>query len=269
MSRLGPKLINFHSSGNTEVPLELLEYGEIAVRHYSADTGAELIIKTSESTSAIFIESGKIASMISDIDCGSWEEEPPTPAHEYIDLGLPSGRKWATCNIGAETPTEKGLYFAWGEISGYTASQVGSKRNFNQQNYRFYSASTMTKYNASDGKTVLDAEDDAATANWGSDWRMPTREEMIELSANTISRFITAEQVVVFSSKTNDNVLILPVGGYATGNNITGITEYADYWSNTRSSNVSNAARLFRGGSSTNVSDLSRWYGMFIRPVLK
>ena len=111
--------------------------------------------------------------------------------YDYVDLGLPSRLKWAKCNIGASTPEEAGLYFQWGDTQGYTAEQVGDGdglKAFSWANYKFSidgSSSNFSKYNASDSKTVLDLEDDAAHVNMGGNWRMPTENEFIELCMNT------------------------------------------------------------------------------------
>ncbi|MBO5975390.1 MAG: hypothetical protein J6P95_06730, partial [Paludibacteraceae bacterium] len=95
----------------------------------------------------------------------------------YIDLGLPSGLKWATCNVGADSPEEYGDYFAWGETT--------SKTTYDWSTYKWCNGSyyTMTKYcdnsyyGIVDDKTVLDPEDDAAFVNMGGSWRMPTKAE--------------------------------------------------------------------------------------------
>ena len=114
-----------------------------------------------------------------------------TDGYDYVDLGLPSGNLWATKNIGAETPEDAGLYFQWGDTQGYTAEQVGSGEGlkaFSWADYKFSidgSSSNFSKYNASDNKTVLDLEDDAAHVNMGGNWRMPTFEEYKELCLNT------------------------------------------------------------------------------------
>lgn len=101
--------------------------------------------------------------------------------YEWVDLGLPSGLKWATCNVGATKPEEIGYLFAWGEVE--------PKEDYSLGNYKWYNASdsTYTKYctdssfGTVDNKTVLDPEDDAATVNMGGPWRMPTDEEFLEL----------------------------------------------------------------------------------------
>ena len=111
--------------------------------------------------------------------------------YEYVDLGLPSQLKWAKYNIGATNEEEAGLYFQWGDTQGYTAEQVGDGeglKKFDWASYKFSidgSNSNFSKYNASDSKTVLDPEDDAAHVNMGGNWRMPTFEEYKELLLNT------------------------------------------------------------------------------------
>ena len=90
--------------------------------------------------------------------------------YKYVDLGLPSGLKWATCNVGATSPEQAGLYFAWGETTGYTAEQVTSGvRSFSSAVYNSGSAASIS--------TDLTLEQDAARANLGGNWRMPTKAE--------------------------------------------------------------------------------------------
>ena len=123
--------------------------------------------------------------------------------HDYVDLGLPSGTLWATCNIGADSPEDYGLYFAWGETVPYGGTDESNAMNYSYAStytktyydwstYKFCNglSSTMTKYcsNSSYGNngftdtlTELVPEDDAATANWGSEWCMPTIEQFMEL----------------------------------------------------------------------------------------
>ena len=105
--------------------------------------------------------------------------------HEWVDLGLPSGTKWATCNIGATKPEEFGDYYAWGEVA--------QKEVYDWDAYRYANKnSELTRYNTdrsyginsfADGKTVLELEDDAAHFNWGGKWRMPTKAQQDELRA--------------------------------------------------------------------------------------
>ena len=98
--------------------------------------------------------------------------------HEYVDLGLPSGLKWATCNVGATAPEEYGNYYAWGENT--------PKDNYDWDTYKLTTdgGTTFTKYHGTAGKTTLAPEDDAAAVNWGGKWRMPTDDEWTELREN-------------------------------------------------------------------------------------
>jgi hypothetical protein len=126
--------------------------------------------------------------------------------HGYVDLGLPSGTLWATCNVGADTPEGYGDYFAWGETT--------SKSSYEWNTYLYYNGEGITKYSESDGLTTLLPEDDAATANWGPDWRIPTYEEWRELSNNTTVTWTTKNGVEgrLFTAS-NGNSLFLPTAG--------------------------------------------------------
>ena len=123
----------------------------------------------------------------------------PASLYKAIDLGLPSGILWADRNIGAATPEDAGLYFQWGDTQGYTAEQVGDGEGlkaFSWADYKFSidgSSSNFSKYNASDSKTVLDLEDDAARVNMGGNWRMPTFDEFKELYLNTDPYLVPTE----------------------------------------------------------------------------
>ena len=149
----------------------------------------------------------------------------PYNSHAYVDLGLPSGTKWAKMNVGASSETEAGLYFAWGETQGYTASQVGTgdgQKAFNWSDYKYgTSSSNLTKYNASDNKTHLELTDDAAAANMGGDWHMPTKEQCEELLNTTYvtNAWVTDYQGSgvngrLFTSVSNGNTMFVPAAGY-------------------------------------------------------
>ena len=119
---------------------------------------------------------------------------PAVPQHDYVEIG---GIKWATMNIGAESVTDTGLYFQWGDTQGYTAEQVGTDKMFNWANYKYSDNGTtaMTKYKGDD-YTVLQPEDDAVTAAWGGSWRMPTTAEFQTLGAAVTSAWTTNYQGV-------------------------------------------------------------------------
>ena len=144
--------------------------------------------------------------------------------HAYVDLGLPSGLLWATCNVGATTSDGYGDYFAWGETT--------PKDTYNWSNYQYYDGSNVTKYTGSDGLTTLLPEDDAATANWGSDWRMPTNEEVEELFDNTTVTWTQQGGVNgrLFTAA-NGNSLFLPAAGIRWDVELDGAGDWGYYWS--------------------------------------
>ncbi len=175
----------------------------------------------------------------------------------WVDLGLPSGTLWAACNVGATRPEEYGNYFAWGETM--------PKSEYNEENYKWgiYNNSAspdcgMTKYNKTDGKTVLDPSDDAARANWGSQqWRMPTFEEMEELLNNCTRTQTTLNGVVGFRiSGPNGNSIFMPKGEYWSSS----LWKHSEY--------TSSAAALFVFDPGY-VGSLNggRYLGCLIRPV--
>ena len=187
---------------------------------------------------------------ISDVTClidyllsGTWGDEPVTPPdeHEWVDLGLPSGTLWATCNVGATRPGEYGDYFAWGETE--------PKEVYDWTTYKWCNGSenTMTKYcsNSSfgivDNKTELDPEDDAAYVNWGPSWRMPTHEQLQELAENCTWECSGAS--CKFTGP-NGNTLYLPGAGYYYYDLFSGEGDGGIYWSRTIDPEYNNAFYL-------------------------
>ncbi|MBO5086492.1 MAG: DUF1566 domain-containing protein [Paludibacteraceae bacterium] len=152
--------------------------------------------------------------------------------HAYVDLGLPSGLKWATCNVGATVSTDFGDYFAWGEVE--------PKKDYSWDTYKYGTEDNLTKYNSSDNKTVLDPEDDAAHVNWGGKWRMPTKEEMEELDENCTFLYTSKIDVngySVFGYKVtgpNGNTIFLPAAGYMNEGTFYYAGSDGYYWSSSR-----------------------------------
>ena len=140
--------------------------------------------------------------------------------HEYVDLGLPSGTKWATCNIGANAPEEYGDYFAWGETAPKGIYDWKSYRygGFVDERYALAKYCTGSGYGLNgfvDDLTLLEPNDDAAMANWGAGWRMPTIEEWGELFMNTDGMWVVQNGVNGWRfTATNGNSLFLPAAGY-------------------------------------------------------
>lgn len=154
--------------------------------------------------------------------------------HEYVDLGL--SVKWATMNVGAKTPEEYGDYFAWGETT--------TKSTYNWSTYKYCNGSydSLTKYNTNssygtiDNKTQLDLRDDAARANWGGSWRMPTDAELTELRSNctwtwTTQNGVNGYKVTSKKSGYTNNSIFLPAAGYRYDSSLNGAGSYGYYWS--------------------------------------
>lgn len=129
--------------------------------------------------------------------------------HEFVDLGLPSGTLWATCNVGASKPEDYGDYFAWGETQPKSTYYDWSTY-FDSVNS---SSSNFKKYYNNGGKTELDFEDDAAYVNWGADWRMPSSVQMSELR-NNCTWIWDSEKTGYTVIGPNDRFLFLPTDGF-------------------------------------------------------
>ena len=188
--------------------------------------------------------------------------------HEYVDLGLPSGTLWATENI--KDANGNYLYFAWGETQGYTSGQVGTNKNFSWEDYEFGTYNNLSKYNSTDGKTVLEPEDDAATANWDSNWKMPTKEQFIELIDYTNKTWEQVDGVegILFTSVANGNTLFFPAFGYAGNGEVYEDGKYGYYWSVFLGEDiVSNALALDLDSNDCSLHHEGRSYGYSVRPV--
>ena len=192
--------------------------------------------------------------------------------YEFVNLGLPSGTLWATCNIGANSPEEYGDYFAWGETK--------TKANFYADNYQYFEGTNywITKYctNSSfgdvDNKTELEPMDDAATANWGSDWQMPSGEQFEELiDTNYTTTEWTALNGVngrLVTSKVNGDSIFLPAGGYFNWY-FREIGSFGHYWSRSLYENHwgSNGKGLYFYREELLRDFCGRQYGRSVRPV--
>ena len=184
--------------------------------------------------------------------------------YEYVDLGLPSGLKWATCNVGATSPEQTGLYFAWGETTGYTAEQVTSGvRAFSEDVYNAGPAASIS--------TDLTLEQDAAHVNLGGNWRMPTREEFNELKNNTTQTWTTdyngtGVKGYIVTSKTNGKSIFLPAAGDGTGSDVYNVGSFGFYWSASWKSS-SSAYRMYLSQRSFYTDGYNRYYGYPVRGV--
>ena len=214
--------------------------------------------------------------------------DPGTPdanGHEYVDLGLPSGVLWATCNIGADSPEDYGDYFAWGETQpkdyyywdSYKWMTDGMSSWAGVNKYTFADGQTSgVWYNSNgefigDNKTILELSDDAANANWGGDWRMPTKEDQDELRTECTWNWTTKNGVNGYTvTGPNGNSIFLPAAGYRFDSDLHGAGYNGNYWSSSLYTDDSNGAyNLFFGSVDVGWYDGSRCNVRSVRPVLR
>ncbi len=173
--------------------------------------------------------------------------------HEYVDLGLPSGTLWATCNVGANIPSGTGYYYAWGETT--------PKSEYTSDNYTYTEISP-----------TLPASADAATINWGNGWRMPTQEEMEELKNSCIATWTTMNDVkgCLFTGPSGYSIF-LPASGNGTNTEMYPEGPYGDYWSSTVLSNYYASTLYFdeyHDNVGVSISENLRRKGLSVRPVV-
>ena len=198
---------------------------------------------------------------------------------EYVDLGLPSGLKWAKCNVGAEKETDYGDYFMWGSTGPNTADEC------TWVSYKYCDGpyDTLTKYNTSslygenpDNITTLESVDDAASQIMGGDWRMPTKDEIQELIDNTDSEWVedfngTGVNGRKFTSKTNTSKYIfIPAAGVCGDGSVYNVGYYGYVWSSSLGTSYSaNAWYLYFNSGSCYMSYSNRCDGLSVRGVMK
>ena len=232
---------------------------------------------TWSNTESITLVAGKTVNL--PISVTTTPSKPKINGHEYVDLGL--GVKWATCNVGATKPEELGDYFAWGETEPHYSSQSpltwkNGKEGYNWDTYfdTIDGGSVFTKY-AVDKKTVLEAEDDAAAANWGGTWRMPTEAEwrqLLALDKQWVENY-NGSSVNGYTFTGNGNTIFLPAAGYRTSFDLFG-KSFGDYWSSSlyvddNNPNNQNAYGVFLSWNVVHCNSELRFLGRSVRPVSK
>ena len=198
--------------------------------------------------------------------------------YDYVDLGLPSGTLWATCNVGADKPSDYGLYFQWGDIEGYDKDEVGfeeeAKKGFTWKDYKFNPSGdgeTFIKYTAI--CEVLNLNDDAAHVNMGGSWHMPRDWQIQELLDNTTKELAMLNDIngiKFFSKKDNTKFIFIPMAGFAWGHSIFKSGSRGDIWSSTGSAYNFHGAQVLE----FNLEGITLWdynyrdYGHSIRGVI-
>lgn len=195
---------------------------------------------------------------------------------EYVDLGLPSGTLWATCNVGATKSADYGLYFQWGDTKGYDKDQIGSgkgKKMFgiDWSDYKFGTSPNFTKYNTCG--SALELEDDAANANMGGDWHIPSPEQIKELRNNTISKWMvldSASGLAFISKKDKSKFIFIPAAGYAWNGSVDDSGGSGSIWSSMQNANLINCSHsldIYDGGQHVYGRSM-RFLGFSVRGVI-
>ena len=187
-----------------------------------------------------------------------------------VDLGLPSGNLWADRNVGAESPEDYGAFFSWGNVEPHFPDKgdVDWGDNDDAFDYKF----TESEYEKTPGyqlKDDIDAEHDAATANLGEPWCMPTDDDFQELYDNCdwTCKTVNGVNGYLVVSKINGNSIFFPCSGYGNGSSWLNRGSHGGYWS--RSLNSAAGGRRLHFGSSGVLSQSNsyRYYGFPVRPV--
>jgi uncharacterized protein (TIGR02145 family) len=198
--------------------------------------------------------------------------------HDWVNLGLPSGLKWATCNVGATKPEDYGNYYAWGETA--------TKSTYDLSTYKYADYAdgedvyALTKYcnNSERGKdgftdtlTTLEVADDVAIQKWGSNWRMPTNSEWKELIEKCIWTWTAKNSVKGYEVKaTNGNSIFLPAAGARVPGGLGGTGSYGEYWSSSLKTIYPwDAFGVDFRSNGYYTMTTNRYDGLSIRPVCK
>ena len=208
---------------------------------------------------------------------------------KFVDLGLKGGLLWATCNLGASNPLESGKYYQWGDIEGYTENQIGDQeeqKEFIWDTYKYCNGIDpksgnpyLTKYcnyssygydGYTDDLTTLESSDDAATREYGNNWRIPTKIEFEDLLKETTHEFDSNGNLIL-TSLTNGNTIMFPASGIALGsssNSIDGVGVNGGYWSSSLfGSNCLGSWCLDFSSGKDKMNYSDRDFGFPIRPV--
>lgn len=198
-----------------------------------------------------------------DVDTNKAFTECPDANHPHmIDLGLPSGTKWACCNVGAKAPEEYGNYYAWGETQ--------PKSEYNWDTYQYYDGSKSGDDRfVNIGSDIAGTVYDAATANWGTPWRMPSRVQFLELKDECSSEWTNQSGVNGYKfTGRNGGTIFLPAAGCRTENGFLSEDSFGGgYWSSTSTAPKASYGLHYDSNGPFWSSVFTRNYGFTVRPV--
>ena len=188
--------------------------------------------------------------------------------HEYVDLGLPSGTLWATCNVGASNPEDYGNYYALGE--------TGTKKVYNWDTYEYALGEYKVAkyfidgyYFDKDNPANLEKADDAATSNWGGGWRTPSKMQWDELLQYTINQWTSRNGIEgrLFTSKKNGKSIFFPAAGNRLESELNHCGFIGFYWSTEFGGYMASAYYLYLDSEDCSVKNYYCDLGFSVRPV--
>lgn len=261
-----------------EIPQTDAKYITITVgaRKFVYEASKNIPLNSGKLTT-IDLKVGKDTILLNTISVSEWETASNLPGgvadldpyngHDYVDLGLPSGLKWATCNVGASKPEEYGDYFAWGETTAKTNYSWGA---YSYPNDGYAVHGKYERY----GMEVLEVTEDAASANWGGLWRIPTKAEFDELLTNCSWTWKTPSDGYSHNgylvSATNGNSIFLPAAGYRDGTNLFNDGCGGNYWSSCLGTDTYSCmawSLCTEDNVHLMIDAFHRNYGLVVRPV--
>ncbi|MBR2153604.1 MAG: Ig-like domain-containing protein [Bacteroidaceae bacterium] len=275
---LPPQPVNRITLSETQVGMKVDETVQLTAVVYPSDADNTEVVWSSSDENVVTVDKGYVKAVgegVATITCtaadGSGVQATCSVTvtdHEYVDLGL--SVKWATMNVGANAPEEYGDYFAWGETN--------SKTDYSWENYKWCNGSetTMTKYctdsdyGTVDNRTTLELSDDAARANWGGTWRIPTHDEFTELRTKCTWEWTSLNGVNGRKvTGPNGNSIFLPAAGYRDDSSLDNAGSSGSYWSSSLSTDdpLYGWYLYFLRSSDFNMDYHSRFDGRSVRAV--
>ncbi len=263
---------DFMQSGVFYLPLPAGDYTNLTVVVAGTSPNGLDLKSTKTATATISITKGHIKRLKVNTDYTYYYSTDEYNSNMFVDLGLPSGLLWSSGNVGTSDPTNAGLFFAWGEVSG-------KYKDFNISNYIFYVDGKITKYNDNDHLVTLQAGDDAASYGiydklLPSNSRIPTADEwatLIQYCTSSTTN-IDGNNLFMITSTVNGNSIYLPVVGYYQDSQRIDDESVGYYWSSSLSNSSIQDAQIMKfdyQGGTWSLSSMGRPYGCSIRPVLQ
>ena len=220
----------------------------------------EMVIEKTDGTESVF-NTEDVARTYFRERVHSYTSCPDSNHPHLIDLGLPSGTKWACCNVGARSPEAYGGYYSWGETE--------EKDYYDESTYKYYQNGSYVNL----GSDISGTEYDVANVKWGGKWCMPTTAEQRELLDNCTTEWTSLNGVNgrKFTSKINGNSIFLPAAGLRWIGGLYDAGGWGYYWSSTQSPDDSdNAYSLgFNSGNADWDGSGRRDFALSVRPVVR